>query len=385
MNESVTGLRRARRRIVLPAIVGIGLFVIQLAGNSGAGLAYGLLLVSVVLLLSGLFVLALLVFTSKGRTASLSGTLRWLFVLGGWAYLIGVLDLSGYFIAQALAGTVDLNWIFFGPAALLSLVLFDIGMYQVIYAKNRPSWDRYRRHIQREYAQPEAMRKIFLADVVFHTTLFSVSSLRWLRHTLIFWGFILLFAVEVAAVFIREGLPAFGLFDIWEVTDHPVRLAFDFAFDFFGFMVLAGCLLAFLWRIKASNTAEVKYSDTPSAVFLFLVVLSGFLLEGGRLAMDGVPAGSGFSFVGWIFASMSPGASGLLASGYTPLWYFHVFGSLGFIIYIPAHRLAHSCATPVGRLMNSQKKILARKKAAALSGLMPRTGDQIRSKIEIER
>ena len=299
MNEAIKIARRRRRRIILPIIVGVILFIFQLSGQYSAGLAYGLLFVSVVLLIAGMAALTLLVFSRVGDAKSLSATMRWLFTAAGWVYVIGVFDLSGHFIAQALIGQVELQWIFFGPAALVSIVLFDIGMYQVIYSKNQPTWERYRQHIRREDAEPEAMRHTFIADVAFHTNLMSVSGLRWLRHTLMFWGFALLFAVEIVAVFVREGIPAFGWTDIWEILDHPVRLAFDFAFEFFGFMVLIGCLLAFIWRIKASNTDESKYADTPSAVFLFLVVLSGFLLEGGRLAMDGLPAGSGL-LIRWL-------------------------------------------------------------------------------------
>lgn len=386
MNESFARIRRRQRRIVLPVIVGIVLFLIQLSGQYGAGLAYGLLLVSVVLLLAGTVVLAFLVFSKIGQTRLLTGTMRWLYVVGGWTYVIGVFDLSGHYIAQTLAGLVELKWILFGPAALLALVLLDIGLYQLVFARNRSTWQRYRHAISREYAEPKAMRKTFFVDVVFHTNLLSVSSFRWLRHTLMFWGFGLMFAVEVLAVFVREGFPAFGLADIWEIAGHPVRLGFDFAFDFFGFMVLIGCLLSFLWRIKVNNTDEAKYADTPSVVFLFLVVITGFVLEGSRLAMEGIPPGSAYSFVGWVFAQMSPGSTGSLASGYLPLWYFHVFGSLAFIIYVPAYRLAHSCATPIGRLMNSQKRLLARKKENSLRGLMSGTGDRFAAKnIEIER
>ena len=165
MNEAITVARRRRRRIILPIIVGIILFVFQLSGQYSAGLAYGLLFVSVVLLIAGIAALAVLVFTSVGDEISLSATMRWLFSAAGWAYVIGVFDLSGHFIAQALIGQVELQWIFFGPAALVSIVLFDIGMYQVIYSKNQPTWERYRQHIRREDAEPEAMRDTFIADV----------------------------------------------------------------------------------------------------------------------------------------------------------------------------------------------------------------------------
>ena len=374
-----------RRRFILPLIVGVVLFVIQLSGHHGAGLAYGLLLVSAAVLLAAVATLARLLLSGGGRTESLTATMRWLFAAGGWAYVIGVCDLSGYYIAQAVAGNVELHWILFGPAALVSLILFDIGVYQLIYAKNRPTWERFHQHIRREDAEPEQMRKTFLADVAFHTNLLAISKFRWLRHTLMFWGFALMFMVEVVAVFVREGFPAFGWPDIWDIPTHPVRLAFDFAFEFFGTMVLIGCLLAFVWRIKVNQTPEQRYADTPSVIFLFLVVVSGFWLEGARLALDGLPVGSGYSFIGWVLASMSPGESGFLASTHTPLWYFHVFGSLAFIVYIPAYRLAHSCATPIGRLMNSQKRILARKREHSLRGLMSARKTPMASHVEIER
>ena len=64
-----------------------------------------------------------------------------------------------------------------------------------------------------------------------------------------------MFAVEIVAVFVREGLPAFGADDIWEDLSHPLRMAFDFAYDFTGLMVLIGCVLALLWRLKVQGTA----------------------------------------------------------------------------------------------------------------------------------
>ena len=154
-----------------------------------------------------------------------------------------------------------------------------------------------------------------------------MSGFRWLKHTLIFWGFALMFAAELLAVFVREGFPAFGWPDIWEVTSHPIRLAFDFVYDFTGLMVLVGCALAIGWRIAVQGTEERKYTDTPTAVFLFLVVLSGFVVEGMRLAaMPG--ASHGVSFVGEVFALAMPGggAAGPGSAAYESLWLVHVLG-----------------------------------------------------------
>ena len=54
---------------------------------------------------------------------------------------------------------------------------------------------------------------------------------------------------------------------------------------------------------------------------------------------------------------------------YEPLWYIHVIGSCLFIAYIPVKRLVHSCATPMGRLMNSQTRLLQAKRMGVIAGL----------------
>ena len=41
------------------------------------------------------------------------------------------------------------------------------------------------------------MRRTFANEVVTHRTLYQVSRFRWLRHQLIFWGFALMFAIEL--------------------------------------------------------------------------------------------------------------------------------------------------------------------------------------------
>ena len=384
MDKIALELRRRRRRMFLPLVAGIAIFTLKLSGQFGAGSGYGLLLVSVCLIAAGAIATALLIFTSKFSTESLTGALRWLFWTGGWLYVISVFDLSGYFIAEGLAGNIELRWMLFGPLALATLALFDIGMYHILVQKNRPSWNRYRQHITRERSEPELARKTFVMDVILHTSLLSVSGFRWFRHTLIYWGFALLFGVEIIAVFVREGIPAFGLTDIWEIPGHPVRLAFDFAFDFFGFMVLAGCVLSLIWRVKAGGTQEQKFADTPSVVFLFFVILSGFVVEAARFATDGIFDGSGYSFVGFALMTMMGDNAPLLVGVYTPIWYFHVFGSLAFIIYVPAFRMIHSCATPIGRMITSQKGILSSKRMHSIGGLAMRTGTKLKSEVEMD-
>ena len=345
--------------------------LLGVSGIIGAGWGYGLFFASVLLLVGAAAAFALLTLSRAFDAERLRGSAAWLGLIGLWLYVAAVGALAGHYTLETFAGRVELHWILFGPAVLAALVVLDVGLYRTLVGKNLPTWSRYRGVIRRDLANPQAMRRTLVDDVFLHSSLRSVSGFRWLKHTLIFWGFGLMFAAELLAVFVREGLPAFGQADIWEVTQHPVRLAFDFVFDFTGLMVLVGCALAMAWRVAVQGTEEQKYTDTPTAVFLFLVVLSGFVVEGMRLAA--LPESlHGVSFVGTVFAMATPATAGPGSTAYEALWLVHVLGSCAFIAYVPVKRMVHSCATPMGRLMHSQRELLAAKKNAALAGLMTR-------------
>ncbi|MCY4468550.1 MAG: hypothetical protein OXC08_07490 [Thiotrichales bacterium] len=358
-------------RILRPVAGATAWLLLGVTGIVGAGWGYGLFFASMLLLAGAAAAFALLVLTRAFDGDRLRGSATWLGLLGMWAYVWAVGALAGHYTLETFEGRMELKWILFGPAVLVALVVLDVGLYRMLVGKNLPAWRRYRGVIRRELANPEAMRRTLVDDVILHRTLLSVSGFRWLKHTLIFWGFALMFAAEMLAVLVREGFPAFGWTDIWEVTSHPVRLAFDFVYDFTGLMVLVGCALAIGWRIAVQGTEERKYTDTPTAVFLFLVALSGFVVEGMRLAA--VPWElHGVSFVGSLFAMATPVTTGPGSTAYEVLWLVHVLGSCAFIAYVPVKRLVHSCATPMGRLMHSQRELLAAKKHAVLAGLMMR-------------
>ena len=103
---------------------------------------------------------------------------------------------------------------------------------------------------------------------------------------------------------------------------------------------------------------------------MFFVVVTGFLLEGARIAAENGVHSNSASFVGVIFAEFFEKGYDTYEKSHLPLWYIHVFASCGFIAYVPVKRLIHSCATPIGRLMNSQTQLLALKKEESLRGLL---------------
>ena len=335
-----------------------------------AAWGYGLFAAASILLIAATAVFATFLLSTLGSTGAMTRLSRHLMLAGFAAYVLAIVALGIHFTHETLQGRMEWHWIVFGPLALAALVILDLGLYRKLVRNNLPTWQRFRRFIRREDADPAAMRRTLVDDVIVHRSLFQVSKLRWLRHTLIFWGFAGMFAIELFAVLLREAVPAFGWRDVWREPGHPVRFAFDFLFDLTGLMMLAGCVLALAWRAMVNSKPERKYADTPTTLFLLFVVVSGFVVEGWRIAPTLGDAAHAASFVGIAFAIpiawLGPAHAGL----YKALWLTHVVGSLAFIAYVPLKRLIHTCATPMGRLMHSQQGLLAAKKRGVIGAML---------------
>lgn len=355
--------------LIALVLASCGLLSFGLLGLMSAAWGYALFLLAGLSFGLGMVAVGTLLFTRRGQAGRLAAWSATTGKLGAVAYVLAVAALAGHYAHETLQGRMELHWVVFGPLVLAALVAFEWGIYRKLVKANLITWQRYRRFIDREQADPAAMRKTLVDEVITHRSLWQLSKLRWLRHTLIFWGFAGMFGLELAAVVIREAVPAFGWPDLWRIPGHPLRLAFDFLYDLTGVMMLLGCLLALYWRYSVRDKPESKFADTPMVLFLGFVVISGFVLEGWRLAQTPVPASSAFSFAGVFFASGMT-ALGVISPGlHQPLWLVHVVASCALIAYLPATRLIHTCATPLGRLMNSQKALLKAKKHGVLAGL----------------
>lgn len=349
---------------------GSALLVAGLAGGLDAAWGYGLFAASVLLLGAGGAVFAVFALSRAGDTRTLAQGASALLWSGLGAYVLALCALAGYFAYETFQGRMEWHWIAFGPAILAALVVLDLGLYRKLVKNNLPTWQRFRPYISRERSDPAALRRTLVDDVILQRSLYRTSKLRWLRHALIFWGFAAMFLVELAAVFLREGFPAFGWPDIWRVPGHPVRLAFDFVFDFTGLMILSGCLLALAFRASVNARPERKFTDTPTTLFLLFVVASGFVVEGLRIAPAAGDPAHAASFVGVAFARALNAAGWANPAAYDTLWLVHVIGACAFIAYVPVQRLVHSCATPMGRLMGSQKELLEAKRRGVLGAML---------------
>lgn len=229
-------------------------------------------------------------------------------------------------------------WLFYVLAAI-SVIIFLAGVYYrvsvwMVGRRNRGSAGP----VRARGARAGATRWARLAlDGLLGRRIFSGDLWAGLMHAFIMWGFIGLFVGTVLATI-----------DHWFVhfLTSDTYLVYSFCLEIFGLMLTAGLLIAFARRyvVKVARL-DNQPQDLWILVLLFFCVLSGFVVEGTRLAAE-TPDWEGHSFTGLGLASWLP-ADGGAEAFYPYIWWFHAVICLALVAYFPFSKLFHSLAAPV--------------------------------------
>jgi nitrate reductase gamma subunit len=240
-------------------------------------------------------------------------------------------------------------WFLFWATVILAHGYMDYALYR--------KWKNWNQGIP----QPAASRgkwgralKIWAAEVFLQRQLFGLSSFRWLIHLLIFFGFIALAFLSLSTFFLKlsnylgtgSGLAhyflqgnGYILIKVWG--------------DSFGLALLLGLAIAGMRRFVFRPVQQVNdQADVFLIFFLLWLTLSGFMLEGLRLAL--VPGElARYSFVGRFF--IPPGTHTLeeMKPWLTLLWIMHSFTGIGILVYLPHSKLLHSILSPLVIAMNA--------------------------------
>lgn len=160
-----------------------------------------------------------------------------------------------------------------------------------------------------------------------------------IAHGCVFWGMALLFVGTVMVLLnVVFGLPVFeGRFNRW-FMHYTLNVA--------GIGTLCGILFLLIKRIfLPERLSEVKSRTNfiPMEVAILLIVISGFLLQGFRIAHTSYEPGA---IIGnWVAASVAAVEGGL--SWHKYLWWAHGLIALAFVAYIPFSPLVHLVLAPI--------------------------------------
>ena len=223
------------------------------------------------------------------------------------------------------------------------------------------------------WARPGFFVNVLFADVIFHQKLFHKSFFRWLAHTLLVFGFVATFVVDMIKGFttgylveLSHTIPAFSFARAFETG--AIRPFLDFFLEFFSFLILVGCVLAIVRRfVIRPDQLRTEEEDITTLLFILFLELSGFFIEGYRIAHPEVvqahvymanftpaSANNWISFGGYFLSLFLKN----IKINADFLWYFHVVPSLFWIIYIPHSKLLHIFTSSMTVISDRQKNLI---------------------------
>lgn len=188
--------------------------------------------------------------------------------------------------------------------------------------------------------------RLVLGRVLLNTSFFRGDPLGGLTHMLIMWGFVLLFIGTVLSTL-----------DHWFITflNGDFYLGYAFVLDLAGLALMAGVVLAYLRRyVLKRGSMQTVERDHVVLALLFLLVVTGFLVEGFRL--DAVTLSwREPSPVGMWIAALSGRAPAEALRAHRFWWWVHATASLALVAYFPFSKFNHVFAAGVNLTLEGMR------------------------------
>ncbi len=180
-----------------------------------------------------------------------------------------------------------------------------------------------------------------------------------IMHLAIFWGMVVLL---IGTILATADWDITRLFLGFQFLKDGIYVVYELVLDIFGILLLAGLGMAAYRRyvLKPKRLANLPQSgltrdDSYALIMLSLIALSGFLVEGLRIAVT-QPAWAGWSPVGKLVADLLVGLGDPTNRGlHLAIWTFHMLAAFTFIASVPYTKLFHIFATPVNIFYRSMK------------------------------
>jgi len=214
------------------------------------------------------------------------GTEVLIFILGALTILLILLGVYGR--------AMDTKMWIFTPIISVATGIFLAVLYRNVVRKLLDIWQQWRDRWSRDDVDLGALAKSFVIEVLFQRKLYRDDRLRWARHIFIYWGFVGLWIFDMAFFFFTKILHL--------PLRHPFRLFLDFGLDLYGGILLLGLTVALIRAYFVRGSRGTIYNDTPAVALIFVVVVTGFLLEALRLASSVFEPYMAWSFIGLALA-----------------------------------------------------------------------------------
>ena len=190
-----------------------------------------------------------------------------------------------------------------------------------------------------------------VSDVFFQKRLYERSPGRWFIHALMFFPMALRFLWGIMALGGSLWRPQWQW--VWQAMDknHGGTALF---FDVTGVMILSGVILALGRHFyhRSSGIMGLPRRSCLTLTLLGAIVLTGFILEGMRIAMTGTAGDAAYAFIGFGLSRLFSNPGGL-SDVYGYGWYVHAVLTGAFIVFLPFSRLLHVILSPMVLALNA--------------------------------
>ncbi|MGQ9646585.1 MAG: cytochrome b/b6 domain-containing protein [Thermodesulfobacteriota bacterium] len=197
--------------------------------------------------------------------------------------------------------------------------------------------------------------KVLAVDVLLLRGILRKSLGRWAIHSLIYLPIFMRFLMGFVLLILSNLFPLSPTVARWLDKNHPTLA---FTYDLFGLCVIIGAAAAMASRYrKSSQRLPSRGQDIIVLAFIGGLILTGFLLEGMRIQVTGVPASIAiYAFVGYplsLLWGLFPFRwEGVYAYG----WYIHAILTGMLLVYLPFSKMFHIVISPMVLFVNSLAK-----------------------------
>jgi len=229
------------------------------------------------------------------------------------------------------------KWVFMWITSGVAVVIFSYGMFAklLIWRKGRKDSHRKKKKIK--------VFKFLFYDAFLQMGILRLNPFRWVNYMTLSMGFSILFILMlfVYGYIIVADIRTFG------IPSLGGRIL-DFLMDFLGLSILVGVILSALRRyVFKQPQLKTEVRDNVALLFIFLIVVTGFLLEAFRIAVLPFSLKHSASFVGFTLALLFRDLPINWTTFHFYLWNFHFLLAFAFIAYIPYSKFVHIVTCPV--------------------------------------
>ncbi len=226
---------------------------------------------------------------------------------------------------------------------ILALAVFSYGVYKRVkfYLGGQPDNERLQNLPLRLFIMSKEMLKrlFIMAKETLMQNRVRNSIFPGIFHSFIFYSFaILIITTAIVALDYDFGTSFFNGY---------IYVFFTVLSELAGLLVLVGVLMAAYRRyIRKPETIDTKAGDTVALLLLAFIIITGFLVEGLRIATAGDK---------WAFLSFAGLATSKLFTGITEesgrmlhkaFWWIHAALAMGWIATIPFTKFFHILTLP---------------------------------------